>query len=728
MNKLRFQAIQDAVSRLPKPFHADQKKSAIFASHVFTKKVMRTFLTKQAFAEVDEAIEKGTKIKRTIADHVAASMKDWAMSMGATHYTHWFQPLTGATAEKHDAFFDFDSNGNSLEYFGGAQLVQQEPDASSFPSGGIRNTFEARGYTAWDPSSPAFIFGTTLCVPTIFVSYTGEALDNKTPLLRALNSINDAATQVAKYFDKNVTHVDATLGWEQEYFLVDKALVSSRPDIMLTGRTLVGHPPPKGQQLDDHYFGSIPSRALNFMRELEYECMLLGIPVKTRHNEVAPNQFELAPIFEEANLAVDHNALLMDIMGKVANKHQFKVLLHEKPFAGINGSGKHNNWSLSTNTGVNLLSPGKTPMSNLRFLTFFITTIKAVQNYESLVRASVASAGNDHRLGANEAPPAIVSIFIGSQLTSVLENLEHVSKGKLSPKEKTDLKLNVIGKIPEILLDNTDRNRTSPFAFTGNKFEFRAVGSDQNCGIPMTVLNTVVAKQLISFKTEVDTLIKSKKLKKDDAIFNVLREYVKTTKNILFDGDGYSSAWEKEAKRRGLSNLKKTPEALSVFMNKEVIDLFDLMHVMNPVEQEARYKIQLEQYVQRIKIESLVLENLANNQILPTAFKYQSLLIENVKGLKDIYGEDFSKHAPVALSTIEKISSLTDKLASACESLANERTKANSMSKSDDQAQMYAKNVLPVFDKIRECVDGLELIVDDSAWPLAKYRELLFLR
>ena len=728
MNKLRFQAIQDAVSHLPKPFNTEKKKSAIFASHVFTKKLMRTFLTKQAFAEVDEAIEKGTKIKRTIADHVAASMKDWAMSMGATHYTHWFQPLTGATAEKHDAFFDFDSNGNSLEYFGGSQLVQQEPDASSFPSGGIRNTFEARGYTAWDPSSPAFIFGTTLCVPTIFVSYTGEALDNKTPLLRALNSINDAATQVAKYFDKNVTHVDATLGWEQEYFLVDKALVSSRPDIMLTGRTLVGHPPPKGQQLDDHYFGSIPSRALNFMRELEYECMLLGIPVKTRHNEVAPNQFELAPIFEEANLAVDHNALLMDIMGKVANKHQFKVLLHEKPFAGINGSGKHNNWSLSTNTGVNLLSPGKTPMSNLRFLTFFITTIKAVQNYESLVRASVASAGNDHRLGANEAPPAIVSIFIGSQLTSVLENLEYVSKGKLSPKEKTDLKLNVVGKIPEILLDNTDRNRTSPFAFTGNKFEFRAVGSDQNCGIPMTVLNTIVAKQLISFKTEVDTLIKSKKLKKDDAIFNVLREYVKTTKSILFDGDGYSSAWEKEAKRRGLSNLRKTPEALSVRMNKDVIDLFDSMHVMNPVEQKARYEIQLEQYVQRIEIESLVLENLVNNQILPTAFKYQSVLIENVKGLKEIYGEDFSKHAPVALSTIEKISSLTDKLASTCEALAKERTKANRMSKSDDQAQMYAKNVLPIFDKIRECVDGLELIVDDSAWPLAKYRELLFLR
>ena len=728
MNKLRFQAIQDAVSRLPKPFHSDQKKSVIFASHVFTKKVMRTFLTKQAFAEVDESIEKGTKIKRTIADHVAASMKDWAISMGATHYTHWFQPLTGATAEKHDAFFDFDSNGDSLEHFDGSQLVQQEPDASSFPSGGIRNTFEARGYTAWDPSSPAFIYGTTLCVPTIFVSYTGEALDNKTPLLRALNIIDDAATQVAKYFDKNVTHVDATLGWEQEYFLIDKALASSRPDIMLTGRTLVGHPPPKGQQLDDHYFGSIPSRALNFMRELEYECMLLGIPVKTRHNEVAPNQFELAPIFEEANLAVDHNALLMDIMGKVASKHHFKVLLHEKPFAGINGSGKHNNWSLSTNTGVNLLSPGKTPMSNLQFLTFFITTIKAVQNYESLVRASVASAGNDHRLGANEAPPAIVSIFIGTQLTSVLENLEHVSKGKLSPKEKTDLKLNVVGKIPEILLDNTDRNRTSPFAFTGNKFEFRAVGSDQNCGIPMTVLNTIVAKQLISFKAEVDALIKSKKLKKDDAIFNVLREYVKTTKNILFDGDGYSSSWEKEAKRRGLSNLRKTPEALSVRMNKDVIDLFDSMGVMNPVEQKARYEIQLEQYVQRIEIESLVLENLINNQILPTAFKYQSVLIENVKGLKDIYGDGFSKYAPVAMGSIEKISVLIDKLATACGILVKERAKANSMSKLDDQAQMYAKDVLPVFDKIRECVDGLELIVDDSAWPLAKYRELLFLR
>ncbi len=728
MNKLRFQAIRDAVNHRPNSFQSDQKKSTLFASHVFTKKAMRTFLTKQAYRDVVEAIEKGTKINRAVADHVAASMKDWAISMGATHYTHWFQPLTGATAEKHDAFFDMDSNGDSLEYFDGSQLVQQEPDASSFPSGGIRNTFEARGYTAWDPSSPAFIYGSTLCIPTIFVSYTGQALDNKTPLLRALSAIDDAATQVAKYFDKNVTHVQATLGWEQEYFLVDKALAASRPDIMLAGRTLVGHPPPKGQQLDDHYFGSIPSRAINFMRELEYESMLLGIPVKTRHNEVAPNQFELAPIFEEANLAVDHNALLMDIMGKIASKHQFKVLLHEKPFSGINGSGKHNNWSLQTNTGVNLLSPGKTPMSNLQFLTFFVTTIKAVQNYESLIRASVASAGNDHRLGANEAPPAIISVFIGSQLSSVLDDLENVSKGKLSPQEKTDLKLNVVGKIPDVLLDNTDRNRTSPFAFTGNKFEFRAVGSNQNCAIPMTVLNTVVAKQLKDFKAEVDKLIKTKKLKKDDAIFNVLREYIKTTKNILFDGDGYSASWEKEAARRGLSNLKKTPEALAVRVEEKIIELFDAAGVMNPIEQKARYEIQLEQYVQCVEIESLVLENMVNNQILPTAFKYQNVLIENVNGLKAIYQDDFSKHAPVALKTIEKISTLIEALSSSCAALVKARQKANSMSKLDDRAQMYAKNVLPQFDSIRDVADGLELIVDDATWPLAKYRELLFLR
>ena len=546
-----------------------KRRSEVFGANVFNEATMRQYLTKDALKSIMEAIDKGSKIDRVLADHISTAMKEWAISKGATHYTHWFQPLTGATAEKHDAFFETIGDGLAIEKFGGSQLVQQEPDASSFPHGGIRNTFEARGYTAWDPTSPAFIYGTTLCIPTVFVSYTGEALDYKTPLLRALHAVDKAAVAICKYFDKNVRKVSASLGWEQEYFLIDTALAISRPDLVLTCRTLLGHSPAKGQQLDDHYFGTIPSRAMAYMRDLENECMLLGIPVKTRHNEVAPNQFELAPIYEEANLAVDHNSLLMDVMQKVAQRHHFKVLLHEKPFAGVNGSGKHNNWSLSTDTGINLLSPGKTPMSNLQFLTFFINTIKAVQTFEELLRAAIASASNDHRLGANEAPPAIISVFIGAQLTKVLEELESVTKGKLSPQEKTDLKLNVVGKIPEILLDNTDRNRTSPFAFTGNKFEFRAVGSKANCANPMTVLNTIVAKQLIDFKAEVDILIDEKSMKKDDAIFNVLREYIKTSKAILFEGNGYSAEWEKEAKKRGLSNNKTTPEALKVKVSKD---------------------------------------------------------------------------------------------------------------------------------------------------------------
>jgi len=564
MSKLRFKAMELAQSRKPVEIQELNRRSELFGKNVFNENAMRQYLTKEAFEGVMSAIKHGKKIDRKIANQVASSMKDWALSKGVTHYTHWFQPLTGATAEKHDAFFETIGGGMAIEKFEGGQLVQQEPDASSFPHGGIRNTFEARGYTAWDPTSPAFIYGTTLCIPTIFVSYTGEALDYKTPLLRALHAVDSAATDVCKYFDKNVKKVTSSLGWEQEYFLIDKALVSSRPDINLTGRTLLGHSSAKGQQLDDHYFGSIPSRALNFMRDLETECMLVGIPVKTRHNEVAPNQFELAPIYEEANLAVDHNSLLMDMMGRVASRHDFKVLFHEKPFAGVNGSGKHNNWSLSTDKGVNLLSPGKTPMSNLQFLTFFINTIKAVNNYEDLLRGSIASASNDHRLGANEAPPAIMSVFIGEQLTNVLEELEGVTKGKLSPEEKTDLKLNVVGKIPDVLLDNTDRNRTSSFAFTGNKFEFRAVGSTANCANPMTVLNTIVAKQLKDFKVEVDALIDEKGLKKDEAIFNILREYIKSSRNILFEGNGYSFDWEKEAKKRGLSNNKTTPEALKV--------------------------------------------------------------------------------------------------------------------------------------------------------------------
>ena len=727
MNKLRFQAIQDAVSRLPKPFHNDQIKSSLFASHVFTKKVMRTFLTKQAFAEVDEAIEKGTKINRNIADHVAASMKDWAMSLGATHYTHWFQPLTGTTAEKHDAFFETTEDG-AIEKFGGGQLVQQEPDASSFPNGGIRNTFEARGYTAWDPTSPAFIYGTTLCIPTVFVSYTGEALDNKTPLLRALQTIDTAATDVAKYFDKNVTKVNPTLGWEQEYFLIDKALAKSRPDITLTGRTLLGHSSAKGQQLDDHYFGSIPKRALDYMRDLETECMYLGIPVKTRHNEVAPNQFELAPIFEETNLAVDHNSLLMDVMTKVADRHNFKVLFHEKPFAGINGSGKHNNWSLATNTGVNLLSPGSTPMKNLQFLTFFINTIKAVNEYEELLRAAIAGASNDHRLGANEAPPAIISVFIGTQLTNVLDALEKVKDGKLSPEDKTDLKLNVVGKIPEILLDNTDRNRTSPFAFTGNKFEFRAVGSTANCAKPMTVLNAIVAKQLMEFKTQVDGLIKGKKMKKDDAIFNVLREYIKDSKRIRFEGDGYGEAWEIEAGKRGLSNNKTTPLALKEQVSKKTIALYEGLGIMNKIEIEARHEIEVEEYAMHIQIEARVLGDIARNHVIPTAIKYQNILIENVQGIKDIYGKDFKKLAKEQMNLIEAISSHIENINGGITDMINARKKANKIEDSEKRAIAYCDKIRPYFEEIRYHCDKLELLVDDEIWPLTKYRELLFTR
>ena len=631
-------------------------------------------------------------------------------------------------AEKHDAFFETTGDGQAIEKFGGGQLVQQEPDASSFPNGGIRNTFEARGYTAWDPTSPAFIYGTTLCIPTVFVAYTGEALDNKTPLLRSLQVLDTAATAVAKYFDKNVTKTIATLGWEQEYFLIDKALAASRPDITLTGRTLLGHEAAKGQQLDDHYFGSIPTRALDYMRDLETECMLLGIPVKTRHNEVAPNQFELAPIFEEANLAVDHNSLLMDIMEKVAERHHFKVLFHEKPFKGINGSGKHNNWSLSTNTGINLLSPHKTPKRNLQFLTFFINTIKAVNEHEELMRSSIASANNDHRLGANEAPPAIISVFIGSQLTKALDELEKVTNGKLSPEEKTELKLNVVGKIPEILLDNTDRNRTSPFAFTGNKFEFRAVGSTANCATPMTVLNSIVAKQLIEFKKSVDTLIDKKKMKKDDAIFNVLREYVKDSKRIRFEGDGYGEAWEKEAKKRGLSNNKSTPEALKAKVSKKTIALYEELEIMSRVEIEARYEIKVEEYAMRIQIEGRVLGDIARNHIIPTAIKYQNRLIQNVQGLKDIYGSGFKKLSVEQLKLIEMISEHIEKINMGITDMINERKKANKISSPEKCAAAYCDKVKPYFEEIRYHCDKLELLVDDEIWPLSKYREMIMLK
>ena len=729
MSTLRFQALKDASGRKPVKFEEAGKKSDLFGSNVFNDKAMKQFLTSDAHKGVKDAVQHGTKIDRKLADYIAMGMKEWALSKGVTHYTHWFQPLTGTTAEKHDAFFETSYDGSDpVEKFGGGQLVQQEPDASSFPNGGIRNTFEARGYTAWDPTSPAFIFGTTLCIPTVFISYTGEALDYKTPLLRALNAVDEAAVDVCKYFDKNVKKVTATLGWEQEYFLVDASLANSRPDIVMTGRTLLGHTSAKGQQLDDHYFGSIPSRALNYMRELEEECMLLGIPVKTRHNEVAPNQFELAPIFEETNLAVDHNSLLMDVMSKVGERHDFKVLFHEKPFQGVNGSGKHNNWSMATDTGVNLLSPGKTPMSNLQFLSFFINTIKAVQEYEELLRASIATASNDHRLGANEAPPAIISVFIGQQLTKVLAELEGVTKGKLSPEEKTDLKLNVVGKIPEVILDNTDRNRTSPFAFTGNKFEFRAVGSSANCANAMTTLNSIVAKQLIDFKKEVDTLIEKKDLKKDEAIFNVLREYIKETKNILFEGDGYSDAWEKEAKKRGLSNHKTTPLALKAKVSKKALDLFKDLNVMNHVEVEARYEIELEEYTKKIQIEGRVLGDIARNHVIPTAIRYQNTLIENVRGLKEIFGKDFEKIAKEQISLIKEISSHIEGINSNVEDMTEARKKANVLTDAQKMAESYCDKVKPYFDVIRGHCDKLELLVDDEIWTLTKYRELLFTR
>ncbi|WP_264549508.1 glutamine synthetase III [Flavobacterium sp. N2820] len=726
MSTFRFQALRKATDR--KPVHVEEldRKSVIFGSNVFGDKAMRQFLTPEAYKAVKAAAD-GVKIDRKIADYIALGMKEWALSKGVTHYTHWFQPLTGTTAEKHDAFFEtFPDGSDPVEKFGGSQLVQQEPDASSFPNGGIRNTFEARGYTAWDPTSPAFIFGTTLCIPTVFVSYTGEALDNKTPLLRALNAIDAAAIDVAKYFDKNVKRVTPTLGWEQEYFLVDTALANSRPDLLATGRTLLGHTAAKGQQLDDHYFGSIPTRVLTYMRDLENECMLLGIPVKTRHNEVAPNQFELAPIFEETNLAVDHNSLLMDVMQKVGERHDFKVLFHEKPFKGVNGSGKHNNWSLATDTGINLLSPGKTPMSNLQFLTFFINTIKAVHDNEELLRASIASASNDHRLGANEAPPAIISVFIGQQLTKVLAELEGVSQGKLSPEEKTDLKLNVVGKLPDVLLDNTDRNRTSPFAFTGNKFEFRAVGSSANCAVSMTTLNTIVAKQLKDFKIEVDALIEKKDLKKDEAIFNVLREYIKGTKAILFEGDGYSEAWEKEAKKRGLSNHKTTPQALKAKVSKKAIALFGEMGVMNHVEVESRYEIELEEYVKKIQIEGRVLGDIARNHVVPTAIRYQNVLIENVKGLKEIFGKDFEKIAKEQISLIKEISEHIEGINTKVEKMTEERKKANALTSTEKMADAYCDKVKPYFEEIRYHADKLELLVDDELWTLTKYRELLF--
>ena len=728
MANQRMQAYYDVLHRTPKPISFDGKISDIFGENVFHLEVMREYLPNEAYKSMKRAIDEGTRLDRAMADQVASAMKDWAITKGATHYTHWFQPLTGATAEKHDAFFKPVGPGKAIERFDGDLLVQQEPDASSFPNGGIRNTFEARGYTAWDPSSPAFVIDKTLCIPTIFIAYTGEALDYKMPLLKALQAVNNAAVDVCRYFDKNVNKVTATLGWEQEYFLVDKAFFNARPDLMMTGRALFGHASAKGQQLDDHYFGSITARVTAFMREFETESIRLGIPVTTRHNEVAPNQFECAPIFEECNLANDHNLLLMDLLEKVARRHDFRVLLHEKPFAGVNGSGKHNNWSLSTNTGVNLLAPGKNPKSNMQFLTFFVNTIKAIHDNADLLRAAIAGAGNDHRLGANEAPPAIISAFIGSQLTNVLDKLEKsIKAGKMTPEDKTELKLN-IGKIPQILLDNTDRNRTSPFAFTGNKFEFRAVGSSANCSSAMIVLNTIMAKQLQLFKSAVDARIKGGN-SKDEAILKELQKLIKESKKIRFEGNGYGDEWVKEAEKRGLSNLKDTPRALQVWERKEVVALFDEMGVLTPRELEARQEIEFENYVMKIQIEARVINEMVRNFVIPAAVQYQNKLISNVQGLQDVLGAKDGKAASASqIAVIKNISNHLSEMQKANDVMLEARKKANQIEDFEKRSIVYCDTVRVHFDKIRYHVDKLELLIDDEEWRLPKFREMLFTR
>ncbi|RPA68790.1 glutamine synthetase type III [Cyclobacteriaceae bacterium YHN15] len=695
------------------------KVSDYFGIYVFGLKQMRESLAPSVFKKVMEAIDKGSKIDPSTAEEIASAVKVWAMSKGVTHYTHWFQPLTGSTAEKHDAFYDAHAG---IEKFKGSALVQQEPDASSFPHGGIRSTFEARGYTAWDPSSPIFIFDKTLCIPTIFVSYTGEALDYKTPLLKSIEAINDAAVAICQLFDRNVRKVTPSLGVEQEYFVIDKALFATRPDLVMSGRTVFGHNPARGQQLEDHYFGSIPTRVKDFMMDFEVEAHKLGIPVSTRHNEVAPSQFEVAPVFEEINKAIDHNQLLMDLMDKVAEKHNLKVLLHEKPFAGVNGSGKHNNWSLITDTGINLFQPSNSARENLQFLTFVVATVKAVYDYADLLRASIASASNDFRLGANEAPPAIMSTFLGSTLTSVLDELEKNGNVKIEKGDNMYMKLG-ISKIPEIILDNTDRNRTSPFAFTGNKFEFRAVGSSANSAGPMTVLNVIVAEVLRNMAKDIDKEVAAGKEKKI-AIVHVLRKYIKDSKKIRFEGDGYSEEWAKEAEKRGLSNLKSTPFALDVYLDKKIVEIFSKHNVLSAVELHARHEIMLENYIKKVQIESRVMGDLALNHVIPTAIQYQNKLIENANGLKGLNLDNTA-----AVETIKEVSKHLESLKINVNAMVDARRKLNKEEDVAKRAKGYCTDVKEAyFEKIRYAVDKLELLVDDEFWPLVKYREMLFIK
>jgi glutamine synthetase len=726
---IRFQAVHDASSHKPIQIEYPSKKTSDFYGiNVFDKEKMQKYLSKDAYDGVVECIEKGLNIDRRLADKVAVGMKAWSLGMGATHFAHWFHPLTDGTAEKHDAFIEYSDFGGVVENFSGQHLAQQEPDASSFPSGGIRNTFEARGYTAWDPSSPAFVVDKTLSIPTIFVSYTGEALDHKTPLLKSLNAIDNAAVEVCQYFDKDVTKVIATLGAEQEYFLVDEALFFARPDMVMTDRTLVGHASEKDQQLDDHYFSSIPERVAAFMREYEIEAYKLGIPLRTRHNEVAPNQYEVAPLFEECNLAVDHNLLLMDLMKKISRRHHFIVLFHEKPFKGINGSGKHNNWSLMTNTGVNLLSPGNKPKTNMQFLIFLVCTLKAVYTHQDLLRASIVSAGNSLRLGADEAPPLIMSVFVGNKLSEMLDELEvRVTNKKMTPDEKTELKLDV-GKIPEILIDNTDRNRTSPFAFTGNRFEFRAVGAPANCAAAMTVLNTTVAQQLIQFKKDVDVLIE-KDVKKDEAIFQTIRKYIIDSKNVRFEGNSYSDEWIKEASKHGLTNVTNIVEALDAFVSAKSKKLFKALKVFSEKELEARTDVRLDNLTKKIQIESRVIGDLALNQIVPTAINYQTSLIENVRGLKELFAPDeFNTLAGARLELIKTISEHVTTIKAQVHEMTEARKLANKKENPRERAMQYTSTVLPYLEEIRYHIDKLEEIVDNEMWPLPKYREMLFSR
>ncbi len=727
MSNIRFEALKTAFEHKPTAVEMPEGKvKDYFAQDVFTREKMKEYIAQEVLDQLFDDVDNGRTIHRDIANVVAIGIRKWAMDHGATHFTHWFQPLTGGTAEKHDAFFTL-KNGALMEEFSGDSLYQQEPDASSFPSGGIRNTFEARGYSAWDPSSPVFLIGDTLCIPTVFVAYTGEALDYKTPLIRSTAALCHAAREVCAYFDKQVKHVHANLGWEQEYFLVDESLYTARPDLLLTGRTLMGHNSAKSQQLEDHYFGAIPARVLAFMRELEYEALKAGIPVKTRHNEVAPNQFEMAPIFEDVNLANDHNLLVMSIMERVAEKHHFRVLLHEKPYAGVNGSGKHCNWSMSTNTGVNLLAPGKNPYQNLQFITFLVNVLMAVQRHNGLLKASIVSATNEHRLGANEAPPAIISVFLGKQISAVLDKLEQAkAEEAIIINAKKEMKLGV-ANIPEILLDNTDRNRTSPFAFTGNRFEFRAVGSSANCGAAMLALNAAVAEQLMLFKNEVDARIEKGEAK-ERVLFDVIKKYIMACKAIRFDGNGYSDEWKAEAAKRGLDCETSVPKIIDNYVLPSSIQMFETTGVLSAAELHSRSEVKWETYVKKLQIESRVMGDLVVNHVLPAAKRYQTMLLQNVLAVKQVFSADETASLnAMDYSIIKQIEEHSGAILEGVENMTDARHKANRQVDERSKAIAYHDNVLPLMAEIRTHADALELIVDDEMWTLPKYRELMFI-